>query len=185
MIYDGKIILNFISQEECDFLLNYAKTNAPWQKSKNEYWSERCSYFHNLHDDDPYKIKMSDINNKIKQALIEHYRLDKIWSDTIHIAKWPEGFFADAHYDGEQDPAYGAWNYAHRKFGTVLYLNEDYLGGEIYYPQYGIEVKPRAGCLIMHRGSSDQMHGIKEITSGTRYSVPAFWGDEEKYNNEF
>jgi len=184
-MYDGKIILDFISEEERVFLLDYALNKAPWQKSKNEYWSERCSYFHSLEDDNIYKIKMSEINQRIKQALITHYTLGNLWSDTIHIAKWPEGFHADAHYDGEQDPAYGAWNYTHRKFGTVIYLNDDYEGGEIYYPQYGIEVKPKAGCLIMHRGSSDQLHGIKEVTSGVRYAIPAFWGDEEEYNNEF
>ena len=92
---------------------------------------------------------------------------------------------AEQHYDMEQDPAYGAWDYGHRIFGTIVYLNDDYLGGEIFYPQYGIEVKPKAGSLIIHRGNSDNIHGIKKIISGTRYAIPAFWGVDPEYNNEF
>lgn len=58
------------------------------------------------------------------------------------------------------------------RYGFVLYLNSDFEGGEIYYPEYGIDVKPEPGLLVIHSG--DIRHGVREITKGIRHNMTSF-----------
>ena len=60
-------------------------------------------------------------------------------------------------------------------FSTVLYLNNDYDGGEIYFPNQGIEIRPQAGDMVIFpSGGHEYFHGVNPITSGKRYTI-AMW----------
>jgi hypothetical protein len=54
----------------------------------------------------------------------------------------------------------------------IIYFNEDYEGGEISYPEYSIDYKPKAGDLVVHY--SEVPHGVTVVKSGTRYTHPNF-----------
>lgn len=58
------------------------------------------------------------------------------------------------------------------EYGVVLYLNECFNGGEIFYPELNLEYKPSAGDLVIH--NSMIPHGVKEVTEGTRYIYTTF-----------
>ena len=59
------------------------------------------------------------------------------------------------------------------KYGLVLYLNDDYLGGEISYPDYDLDIKPTAGMVVIH--SADVLHGVLPILGGSpRYILTNF-----------
>lgn len=59
------------------------------------------------------------------------------------------------------------------RYGIVIYYNDDYLGGEISYPELGIVHKPKARSLVMHGGNIT--HGPLKVTSGgARYFSTAF-----------
>jgi hypothetical protein len=49
-----------------------------------------------------------------------------------------------------------------------LYLTDDFEGGELYFPNLGVEIKPKAGQLVLFPGGHEYSHGVKEITSGKR-----------------
>jgi hypothetical protein len=55
-------------------------------------------------------------------------------------------------------------------FGLVVYINDDYEGGEIFYPDQNIIYKPKSGDLVIHSAEEFCRHGVKKIISGTRYS---------------
>lgn len=57
-------------------------------------------------------------------------------------------------------------------FGVVIYLNDNYEGGEIYYKDLGISYKPKSGDLVVHYAGLT--HGVKEVTSGIRYILTSF-----------
>jgi predicted 2-oxoglutarate/Fe(II)-dependent dioxygenase YbiX len=58
---------------------------------------------------------------------------------------------------------------------SLIYLNDDYEGGEIYFPKQGIEIKPKAGDFVCFPGDKEYMHGVKEITYGKRFTIPLFF----------
>lgn len=53
----------------------------------------------------------------------------------------------------------------------LVYLNDDYEGGELYFPRYDYSIKPSAGTMITFPGSLYYIHGVKEITKGVRYTI--------------
>lgn len=53
----------------------------------------------------------------------------------------------------------------------LVYLNDDYEGGEIFFPRYNLTIKPKAGTLITFPGSLYYIHGVKKITNGNRFTI--------------
>jgi len=62
-------------------------------------------------------------------------------------------------------------------------LNDDFDGGETYYPQHNFSVKPKLGRLAIHPGDSAHEHGVSEIKNNTRYTLAAVWTRNRKYSN--
>lgn len=57
-------------------------------------------------------------------------------------------------------------------FGCIIYLNDDFNGGELYYPEHGIRIKPQARTLVVH--SSDERHCVLPVSGNTRYMMTTF-----------
>jgi hypothetical protein len=59
------------------------------------------------------------------------------------------------------------------RYGIVIYYNDDYVGGEIEYPDLGIVHKPKARSLILHGGNI--LHGTLKVENDLyRYFSTAF-----------
>lgn len=56
----------------------------------------------------------------------------------------------------------------------VLYLNEDYEGGNICFPEQGLDIKPKAGSMIIFPSYPPYYHDPKPVTKGTKYMCPVF-----------
>lgn len=61
--------------------------------------------------------------------------------------------------------------------GSVFYVNDDFSGGETFYPNLDIIFKPIAGSLIMHPGKVGYEHGVKEVKNIARYTLTTFMFD--------
>ena len=66
-------------------------------------------------------------------------------------------------------------HYTTKHFSSIVYLNEDYVGGELYFPQYGIEIKPISNSIVSFKGDVNHLHGVKMVESGIRYTISLFW----------
>jgi hypothetical protein len=71
---------------------------------------------------------------------------------------------------------YNVWFVAYDE-GEAFTLGcvDDYDGGELYFPAYDIEFKPKAGTLAFFPSSTYYVHGVKEILAGVRYTSAHFW----------
>lgn len=71
------------------------------------------------------------------------------------------------HTDGDSEPALA--------YAVIFYLNDDYTGGELYFPTRLLKVKPEAGSVIFFPTNSSYRHGVHSVGSGpTRYVLPSF-----------
>lgn len=59
--------------------------------------------------------------------------------------------------------------YGKQVVSILLYLNDDFGGGEIFFPENGLTYKPKKYSAIIFPGS--YKHGVTPILGGTRYSV--------------
>lgn len=64
-------------------------------------------------------------------------------------------------------------------YGVVLYLNDDFTGGELRYTKKGITHKPLARSLVCHPAFSDYEHEVLEVTSGTRKLISFFLEEKD------
>lgn len=58
-------------------------------------------------------------------------------------------------------------------YGLVVYINDDYEGGEIYYTKQDIVYKPKLGDLIIHSAEDHCEHGVHPVKTNIRYSFPS------------
>lgn len=73
------------------------------------------------------------------------------------------------HYDGKPD--------VELHYSSILMLNSDYEGGELYFEHHGVQVKLEAGDLIMFRGNAENLHGVRTVKEGRRFNFIFFFRD--------
>lgn len=63
-----------------------------------------------------------------------------------------------------------------KNFLVNLYINDNYDGGELFFPDHNVSYKPKAGDIVMYPGAF--MHGVMPSSGGARYSLS--WGLSDK-----
>ena len=56
----------------------------------------------------------------------------------------------------------------------VIYLNDDYEGGEIKFPNQNISIKPEAGSMVIFPSYEPYVHDPQPTISGDKYMSPVF-----------
>lgn len=64
--------------------------------------------------------------------------------------------------------------------GFVIYLNDDFQGGELIFKNKPIEFKPKRGTIIVFPGTEEYSHGVKDVLGSARYAIVGF-----TYSNEY
>ena len=59
----------------------------------------------------------------------------------------------------------------HRRVSTVYYANDDYEGGEILFPRFNVQYKPKANEMLVFPSTYVYNHSVSQVISGTRYAV--------------
>ena len=99
----------------------------------------------------------------IEKDYMETYGIFTDWHDTYGILKYGEGQQFTNHIDDH--PTY------HRRISTVYYLNENYTGGEINFPRFGVTLKPKANQMIVFPSTYVYNHSVSPVIEGERYAV--------------
>lgn len=58
-----------------------------------------------------------------------------------------------------------------RDISLMLYLNDDFVGGELEFIHQAITIKPRKGMMVAFPSDHRFLHGVKPVTRGTRYAM--------------
>jgi len=77
----------------------------------------------------------------------------------------------DVHNDSEDFVNGKLTRVCERDISVLIYLNDDYEGGELEFPDWGIYMKPKAGTLIAFPSYIDFSHRVHPVTKGKRFSV--------------
>ena len=70
-----------------------------------------------------------------------------LYSDTAQIVFWTQGIELTPHADN-LEPDGRPNSTPHRCFSSLIYLNDDYEGGETYFPGFGFRIKPEPGLMV-------------------------------------
>jgi hypothetical protein len=163
----------FLSAEEINYLISVCKTVPLWDERNNPYWDGRVvSMFtasRRIQCGESISMLGSEIVLRLSKLIQEKFEVEKqVFVDCLDLVRWPVG--------SEMTPHVDEVPHAHRLWGSVIYLNDDYDGGETYYPNLGVSVKPRSGMAVVHRGDSHHLHGVSKVENGERFTIATFWG---------
>ena len=123
----------------------------------------------------------SDIEKMMPEAIASVHGLDpKIISKIgYHTQKWEPGAYARIHSDNT-DAEGNSGAFTRSRYAGFLYLNDNFEGGLLKFPDQNIEIKPQVGMLAVFDGGFNNMHEVTLITSGVRYTIGSFWDDREE-----
>jgi len=137
--------------------------------------------------DDPKIVDVVEGLISRLQIEVEQFFGVKVQATGPAIVRWPVGTRQDPHADKElhEGPDAGTPNdFPHYDIASLFYFNDDYEGGELFFPVQGIEFKPVAGSAYFFPGDRWYVHGVRPIISGGRFTSPFFWQILEHTGNK-
>lgn len=181
---------NFMTSEEVDFLENAAKSISVWDVTEthiNEngtvvydsgYWKDRVATSPTLDKNDPNIAPMiAKLFERLKPIIEDFYKV-KVSPTGTTIVRWLPGHLQQPHADKELHEGKDAGlpnDFPYYDLSSLFYLNDDYEGGELYFPLQNVKFKPKRGAAYFFPGDMNYIHGVTEIVSGIRYTCPFFW----------
>lgn len=159
-------ILNFLSEEEHKHFLTLINNSI-----EEDWPSEIKNEFENQEQHgtvlliDKAKEKNNEIYFQIYQRLIELFDNPGRVNNISAIQRYKPGKGMHLHVDNKLDSSV--------LYGIVIYLNDDYKGGEIFYPKLNLKIKPKAKSIIIHPASTE--HEVLKVKGEkTRYIISSF-----------
>lgn len=100
-----------------------------------------------------------------------HFKIDEktYFNEGFNVLKYQAGQEYTAHYDGPSASG--------RSISPILYLNDDYEGGELEFVNFGIKIKPEAGMLVIFPATYPYSHIAHPVTDGTKYAIVTWLHD--------
>jgi len=167
---------NFVSPDTAKAMTEYFECKADMWGPIAFYGSSGMGLMPGDEDLDKFNLDRNffpSISLKFQEA-IEKIFDKKVKPNTSHAQKWDVGGFASVHSDNSDFDG-NPNSFQINKYVGILYLNDDFEGGELYFPEHNISFKPNAYSLICFPGGVENIHGVSEITKGTRYTMVSFW----------
>lgn len=182
------MIHDFLSPEEVKEFYTYseAATQADWE----------IAYLQNVKDFAMLKFGTDDVEELVRSG---KYEITSNWSDKMlniahldssrSLSKKLAEIFKEipglelngggmvqrqtpgtplvAHVDNHTDPSLD--------YAVVVYINDNYTDGEVFFEHKGVKLKPPAGALLLFPTTEDYRHGVDAPGQGpTRYVIPSF-----------
>lgn len=130
-----------------------------------------------LDPDYPHKESIvKKVALKIQDAMVKTYsHMNNPTFKVKSLMQLNHGESLPVHFDGV--PMLGAEEQPDN-LAAVFYINNDFRGGETFYPNLNVSYTPVPGNALMHPGKPGYEHGVSEVSGNTRHSFTVF-----AYNN--
>jgi hypothetical protein len=192
------LVDDFLSQEELDKIFDIINSTE-----ESEWLIE---YMSNLKSFCMEKFGRDDVDNLVAEGKFE---ITQNWNDkNLNIAKYPfqremlnrlddlvqqidstielsgfatiqrmqSGVELKSHTDQHTDPSI--------RYAAIIYLNDDYVDGELFFKNRDIELKPKPGVLALFPGDEEYEHGVRPVGPGPiRYVLVGFIKVKNFYDN--
>lgn len=192
------LVKNFLLKEEIDFIWSVIN------KASQEDWE--IEYMSNLANFCMEKFGRDDVENLVAEGKFE---ITQNWADkNLNIKKYDEQrvFYKrlsdmidssfpnlelsglatiqrmqptvelKSHTDQHTDPSI--------QYATILYINDDYVDGEVFFKNLNLKLRPKPGELLFFPGNEKYEHGVEHVGDGPiRYVIVGFIKEKGHYVN--
>ena len=180
------IIENFIPDEICDYFVEIVKS-AKEEKKLSE-WGQTLVYSNKENNSDVTDFTRNHVK-EFMDLVRKTYSWDKpLYKEQAYFFLWPIGADHQAHFDNNflAFEQMGVKPELHPDspeiiFSSILYLNDGWEGGELYFPRLNKIISPKKGDFIFFPSDSIiAEHGVKEVRTAERITFASWLQRENK-----
>jgi hypothetical protein len=151
---DIRVVNDFLHTKEIDILMKEClDPKTKWQDRDSSVKVEVANS--NSHD------TIKDIKSRVNSFFDNTFYVQII----RHLNKTTKRTTWHKHYDAE---------YPGIEYGVIIYLNDDFEGGELFYPNLNYLYKPKSGDIVIHPATEEYTHEVYPVVSGERYTLTTF-----------
>jgi len=152
-------VLNFLPESDISYFLDIAekKSELDWiDMTAPDHWRGRTLNLQKTSE-------LLNVENLVSSYFLDYQRIH----DISALLRYRVGDILGKHRDNSEPEDYN------NIFGLIIYLNDNYDGGQIYYPDLGLEIKPKKGSMVVH--DAGILHGVRPVTgTRVRYVLTSF-----------
>lgn len=178
---------NFVDASDLVCIQQFASTINEWDNPIPDTFNDDgdCIYEANYWWDRVCSGEIIQRTNPIVFSIIEKYIIKmarlieqkhnvSVYERPPVLVRWTPGTEQSPHADkqlndGRPNP------FPLYDINSIIYWNDDFKGGEFYYPEFDLEFPIKAGMAVAHPGDVHYLHGVKKVISGTRWTTPSFY----------
>lgn len=113
--------------------------------------------------------KVKCLDNELVQRIIKDHSLNV---ESATILYYPRGSRNEAHSDNAIVHADGTVEKVRPWTRTaVVFLNKNYVGGELVYPNQGCMFAPTVGTMVLTSADYEYVHFVKPVVQGERFTL--------------
>ena len=124
-----------------------------------------------------YTNKIDDTATAICESVFgtiipQYYGVQIEWYETPHIIRYRAGgkYVPHSDADARKDDQSGWYRNVERDFSAIIYFNEGFEGGQLFFPNQDYRITPKPGMLVCFPSDHRFIHTAEPTISGIRYA---------------
>jgi hypothetical protein len=114
-------------------------------------------------------------NNLVRSAISEYTKTFNINeeikdAESYGLLRYNPGQKYNLHYDNGTETS--------RSVSVLIYLNDNYEGGELEFANFNLKIKPKAGTLVLFPSNYAYAHLAHPVVTGTKYVIATWLKDK-------
>ncbi len=164
---------NTLTLKECTFIIDLYDRYSELSP-RRDYSRRPLLHYYTLRDVDSesagwvYRVSL-----RCKEKIEVDLRTPKLFVESLFLACLLPGDSHIPHADNERRK-HGRWVPNHtpqRDYTGLVYLNDNFTGGELAFPDRDVVIIPKPGLFIGFPSNHKFVHAVPKVRSGKRYSL--------------
>lgn len=169
-----RILPNFLTANDCRSLIGYCERSGRFAASEvagdARPGGERERLLDTRTSDSAFlPVRGDGLSEEIRQRAASHLAVSHGAIEALQCVRYRPGQEFMPHYDAGRDVL--------RTHTLLIYLNDDFEGGETSFPEIGLTVRPKRGSALLFRNLDDALEMIPQalhaglpVCSGVKYA---------------
>ena len=168
---------NTLSLKECTFIIDLYDRYSELSPQR-DYSGRPLLHYYTLRDVESESASwVYGVSLRCKEKIEVDLRTPKLFVESLFVACLSSGDSHIAHADNERRE-HGRWVPNHtpqRDYTGLVYLNDNFAGGELVFPDRDVVIIPKPGLLVGFPSNHKFVHAVPKVLSGKRYSLPVWF----------
>lgn len=189
-------IQGILTKDECKKIMDIARSKKMERSNVWDYEGGKGNVLNESHRRS-YQVWLNDRDDglveRLSQLSEELTGIPKANQELLQVVRYEPGGMFNAHFDACTHEVKEYCDKMNRNSGQrrttlLIYLTDDFEGGETEFVNIGVKIKPKAGSGILFWGTNDDgkviegsKHKGNEVKSGEKW-ICTIWSHEFPYN---